>query len=88
MAPASSKITRRPYPGYERLPIYSLQLGCIMSCLYSAGRGVKKNGKKARESFLEAAEQGYAEAQFMVGTLCSIGKDFPKDEARAMEWFL
>ncbi|KAF9143170.1 hypothetical protein BGX30_001198 [Mortierella sp. GBA39] len=55
-------------------------------CLYSAGRGIKKNGKKARKLFLEAAEQGYAEAQFMVGTSYDIGPS--RGYKEALEWYL
>lgn len=41
---------------------------------------------EAAKWFLKAAEQGYAEAQYEIGTLYNIGQGVPEDEEKAYVW--
>ena len=46
-----------------------------------------KNYKKAVQLWSASAEQGYPEAQFLVGSMYNAGYGVPKDYEKAMHWF-
>lgn len=46
-----------------------------------------KNYKKAVQLWSASAEQGYPEAQFLVGSMYNAGYGVPKDYEKAMYWF-
>ena len=43
--------------------------------------------KKAAELFLQAAEQGYANAQYNLGWMYEYGRGVSKDLAKARDWY-
>ena len=49
--------------------------------------GVPQDKQKAVEWYRKAAEQGKAEAQFMMGEYCKKGEGVPQDDEQAAEWF-
>ena len=58
-----------------------------LSICYSHGQGVLMDAQQAEGWFRKAAEQGYAPAQFSVGSLYRHGsKEVPKDENLADQW--
>src|SRR5262249_41659138 len=66
----------RQYPNDARL---SYQLG---RAYYRA-----KNHQDAIDQFKKAAEQGYAPAQYSLGSIYTRGQGVAKDEAQAVAWF-
>jgi uncharacterized protein len=55
--------------------------------LYAAGRGAPKNDAAAATWYRRAADQGFAEAQYTVGTLHEAGTGVMQDYAEAMRWY-
>ena len=53
---------------------------------YYEGTGVKKNLLKAYELFLQAAELGFADAQYYLAIMFAKGEEIEKDEKKALEW--
>lgn len=54
---------------------------------YYATNGVSQDYKKALELYLQAAEQGHAEAQTQVGYMYSMGMGTNEDKSRAISWY-
>jgi TPR repeat protein len=54
--------------------------------MYYKGEGVPKDYSKAAEWLVKAAEQGHANAQFLLGTMYTDGKGVLKDSIKAAEW--
>ena len=53
-----------------------------------ANNGVAKDEAEAVNWYRKAAEQGYALAQYNLGTMYANGYGVPKDETAAYMWFL
>jgi TPR repeat protein len=51
------------------------------------GKRVPQDKQKAVEWYRKAAEQGQAEAQFMMGDYYAKGEGVPEDDEKAAEWF-
>ena len=54
--------------------------------MYFEGQGTDVNYGKAFRWFLKAAEQGYADAQNVVGMYYLVGTSVDKDYQKAREW--
>ena len=55
--------------------------------MYRDGQGVPQNYSRAREWLRKAADQGFANAQFCLGSLYYVGQGGPSDYGTAFEWF-
>ena len=55
--------------------------------MYLEGRGVPEGAAEAAKWFREAAEQGYSDAQFNLGTMYTHGQGLPQDYVEAMKWY-
>ena len=55
--------------------------------MYHHGRGVDVNYKKAVEWWEKAAEQGYAMAQYNLGTMYEVGLGVGQSDSMAMRWY-
>ena len=49
--------------------------------------GVPKNDKAAVKWYTKAAEQGLAEAQFVLGTMYADGIGVPENDKTAVKWY-
>ena len=58
-----------------------------LASLYENGKGVAQNYAKAVQWYRQAANQGFAEAQFNVGRMFAAGNGVDKNELEAMSWF-
>ncbi|CZE49860.1 tetratricopeptide repeat protein [Campylobacter geochelonis] len=58
-----------------------------LAMMYSEGRGVEQNDKKALELLEKAAEKGYLPSQREVGDMYKNGIGTQKDEAKALKWY-
>ena len=58
----------------------------MLGVMYANGRGVLRDYKAAAEWFRRAAEQGVAEAQFILGQMCRTGEGVPQDYKAAAQW--
>jgi TPR repeat protein len=59
-----------------------------LSSLYRFGHGVPKDEARALQIHFQVAEQGFAPAQEMLGTLYRLGRDgIARDLALAMQWY-
>ena len=54
--------------------------------MYRHGDGVAKDAEEALHWFRLSAEQGLAEARFILGTMYHLGEGVPKDTGKAMRW--
>ena len=54
--------------------------------LYETGRGVPVDGTRATEYYKEAAEAGFAPAQFNLGRLYASGTIVTRDADKARTW--
>ena len=61
------------------------RLGAIYA--YSQGVGVPQDDAEAVRWFRLAADQGQADAQFLLGAMYANGEGVPKDEAEAARWY-
>ena len=55
--------------------------------MYRQGQGVQKNLFEAFWWFKRAAEQGYGQAQYNLGLMCSRGEGVAKDDKEAVKWY-
>ena len=55
--------------------------------MYDRGRGVPQDYKLAFKWFTKAAEQGYASAQFNLGSMYNQGDGVPQDDKMAFKWY-
>ena len=55
--------------------------------MYYYGKGVPKDNQKATMWFRKAAEQGHADAQFVLGLMYAKGEGLEKNDWKATEWF-
>lgn len=55
--------------------------------MYEIGQGVEQNYSEAVKWYQKAAEQGDAEAQNSLGTMCRSGLGTEQDFNEAMNWF-
>ncbi|USI88257.1 sel1 repeat family protein (plasmid) [Acinetobacter johnsonii] len=55
--------------------------------MYANGRGVHQNDKKAIEWITKAANQGYADAQNLLGIMYKNGDGVSQDYKKAKEWY-
>lgn len=53
---------------------------------YAQVTGVKRNMKRAERSYLRAAENGDAQAQYNIGIIYLGGCEIKKDQGAALEW--
>lgn len=53
---------------------------------YSIGQGIPQDYKEAMKWFRKAAEQGYADAQAVLGLMYVIGQGVPQDYKEAIKW--
>ena len=56
--------------------------------LYYNGYGVAKDYEEAMKWYLKAAEQGYANAENIIGELYYYGEGVAQDYEEAMKWYL
>ena len=54
--------------------------------MYDAGRGVAQSDQEAVRWFRRAAEQGYADAQYALGSMYSTGRGVAQSEEEAARW--
>ena len=54
--------------------------------MYAKGRGVPKDDAEAVKWYRQAAEQGDADAQFVLGVKYDSGQGVPKDDAESVKW--
>ena len=54
---------------------------------FAFGDGVPQNDRDAFNNFLEAAEKGYALAQYKVGVAYAYGEGVRQDDRKAAEWY-
>ena len=55
--------------------------------MYANGRGVPEDDVEAVRWYRLAAEQGYANAQFLLGVMYSNGLGVPEDDVLAYMWY-
>ena len=55
--------------------------------MYSKGEGVPQDDVEAVKWWREAAEQGFAEAQFRLGVMYHLGEGVPQDYVEAAKWW-
>ncbi len=55
---------------------------------YASGAGVTEDDVEAVRWYRLAAEQGYAEAQWLLGTMYGDGDGVPADDVLAYMWFM
>jgi hypothetical protein len=55
--------------------------------MYYEGRGVPQDDAEAARWYRKAAEQGYAEAQFNLGSMYYHGYGVPQDYVQAHMWY-
>ena len=55
--------------------------------MYAKGYGVLENGKTAVKWYTKAAEQSYAEAQFILGFMYARGDGVMTSDIKAYMWF-
>ena len=59
-----------------------------LGVMYANGEGVSRDDKQAAFWFRKAAEQGYAEAQLILGLMYNEGQGgLEKDYSQAVAWF-
>jgi uncharacterized protein len=58
-----------------------------LALMYENGKGVAQNYTKAVQWYRQAANQGFAEAQFNVGRMFAAGNGVDKNDLEAMSWF-
>lgn len=58
-----------------------------LASMYETGKGVAQNYAKAVQWYRQAANQGFAEAQFNVGRMFAAGNGVDKNAIEAMSWF-
>jgi hypothetical protein len=59
-----------------------------LALMYYKGYGVPKDSAIAAQLFLKAAEQGYAAAQFEIGSMYANGRGVPLDKQAALGWYM
>ena len=55
--------------------------------MYANGHGVPQDYAEAVRWYREAANQGYAEAQYNLGVMYGKGEGVPQDHAEAVRWY-
>jgi TPR repeat protein len=55
--------------------------------MYAKGQGVAQNHSAAMSWYRKAADQGYATAQYNLGTMYDRGNGVPQDYAAAVSWY-
>lgn len=58
-----------------------------LGLIYTEGRGVPKDERKAFKYYTMAAKQGLADAQYNLGVIYHEGRGVSRDVRRAMKWF-
>ncbi|MBQ26541.1 MAG: hypothetical protein CMH81_00135 [Nitrospiraceae bacterium] len=59
----------------------------IFGSLYRFGERVSQDHEQAMHWYIEAAEDGYMEAQYNLASMCVEGRGGPQDYAQAMYWY-
>tara|TARA_B100001057_G_scaffold415570_1_gene433140 strand:- start:305 stop:523 length:219 start_codon:yes stop_codon:yes gene_type:complete len=59
----------------------------MVAGMYKEGIGVTQNDKTAIKWYTLSAEQGYAVAQFLLGTIFLKGEGVSQDHKTAAKWF-
>ena len=57
-----------------------------LAAMYSAGRGVGRDPRRAADLYEAAATQGSVPAQFALGVQHEIGNGVPRDRQKALHW--
>jgi TPR repeat protein len=60
---------------------------CDLGFSYECGRGVPKDEKQAAFCYRKAADQGHADAQFMLAVMYQEGRGVTHDPAQVVFWF-
>jgi TPR repeat protein len=55
--------------------------------MYDEGQGVSQDDSEAVRWYRKAADQGYATAQYVLGSMYRNGQGVPRDNAEAVGWF-
>ncbi|MDI2112518.1 tetratricopeptide repeat protein [Commensalibacter nepenthis] len=55
---------------------------------YLANNNIPQNERRAAELYGQAANMGYAPAQYRIGTMYQFGQYFPKDYTKAAEYYI
>ncbi|MNI90771.1 Localization factor PodJL [compost metagenome] len=55
--------------------------------MYANGRGIAKDEQQAVIWYRKAAEQGFADAQFLLGLYYELGKGVTKNDQQAVYWY-
>ncbi len=58
-----------------------------MGIMCAGGRGTARNDAEAAYWYRQAAEQGYAIAQYNLGYMYQSGRGVPRDYKEALKWF-
>ena len=58
-----------------------------LGVMYEQGHGVVQSDKEALVWYRKAADQGLAEAQFLLGYMYEEGQGVPKYTARTLSWY-
>ena len=86
--PRSAAGRRRGCPLVPQSRRPGLRDGSIrLAFSYAHGQGVPKDDAEAFRWYREAADQGYAKAQYVLGWMYYHGQGVPQDYAEAFRWF-
>jgi hypothetical protein len=55
--------------------------------MYDNGQGTPQDYKQAFKWYMKAAEQGYASAQYNLGSMYNNGQGTPQDYKQAIKWY-
>jgi TPR repeat protein len=55
--------------------------------MYAMGEGMPQDYAESKKWWRQAAEQGYAEAQYSLGVMYANGEGVPEDDVAAYAWF-